>query len=64
MNFEFEDFRPPDKRPPDTRFQIRDYVMIAIMSYVFGMSIIYMDWFNFLLGCVAWKLYEINRVGK
>ena len=64
MNFEFEDFRPPDKRPPNNKLLIKDYIMIVIMTYVIGMSVIYNDWFNFLLGIVAWRLYEINRTKK
>ena len=59
--FEFEDFRPPNKRPPSP-MGFKDYAMIAICAYIIGMSIMHADLFNFIVGCIGWKLYEQHRI--
>ncbi len=60
MKVHFEDFRPPEKKPPKT-INLWDIITIAICSFVFTDSIVSGDYIMVAIVAFCWELYENKR---
>ena len=61
---DFNDYRPPPKKPEGNDLTFMDYGMICMTTFGVYTSLAVASFFNLVLVAVAWRMYERYRKGE
>ena len=62
--YDFNDYRPPPKKPEGNDLTFMDYGMICMTVFGVYTSLVIASFFNLLLVALAWRMYERYRSGE
>lgn len=55
---------PPPKKPEGSDLTFMDYIMIVLTTFGVYSSLAVASFFNLLLVCIAWRMWERYRKGE